>query len=275
MRVTFLGTGTSTGVPVVGCDCPTCRSDDPRDRRFRPSVHLELADGTRVVVDTTPDFRSQALARGLTGVDVILFTHEHADHVMGLDDVRPFSFRHAGAWRASHRGPGGGPPFDFRPGPPIPCLGDERTLAALRRIYSYVWDPATPRGGGLPQLRLVEVTGRFSLGRSRAAPVPLLHGTRPILGYRVDDFAYLTDCSTIPAASWPLLEGLSVLVLGALRHRPHPTHLSLSEAVETAGRIGAGRTYFTHMSHDLPHAATCAALPPGVTLAHDGLVVDV
>ena len=254
MRVTFLGTGTSAGVPVVGCDCATCRSDDPRDRRWRPSVYLELADRTRVVVDTTPDFRSQALAYRLTCVDVILFTHEHADHIMGLDDVRPFNFRQRTT---------------------IPCLGDASTLAALRRVFSYVWDPAAPRGGGLPQLRLVEVTGRFSLGRARVVPVPLLHGTRPILGYRVDDFAYLTDCSEIPEASWPLLEGLSVLVLDALRHRPHPTHLTLNQAVETAARIGAGRTYFTHMCHDLPHAETCAALPPGVTLAHDGLVIDV
>lgn len=254
MRVTFLGTGTSAGVPVVGCDCATCRSDDPRDRRWRPSVHLELADRTRVVVDTTPDFRSQALACGLTGVDVILFTHEHADHIMGLDDVRP---------------------FNFRQGTTIPCLGDASTLAALRRVFSYVWDPAAPRGGGLPQLRLVEVTGRFSLGRAQVVPIPLLHGTRPILGYRVDDFAYLTDCSEIPAGSWPLLGGLDVLVLDALRHRPHPTHLSLSRAVETAARIGAARTYFTHMCHDLPHAETCAGLPPGVTLAHDGLVIDV
>ena len=254
MRVTFLGTGTSAGVPVVGCDCATCRSDDPRDRRWRPSVYLELADRTRVVVDTTPDFRSQALAYGLTGVEVILFTHQHADHIMGLDDVRP---------------------FNFRQGTTIPCLGDASTLAALRRVFSYVWDPAAPRGGGLPQLRLVEVTGRFSLGRAQVVPIPLLHGTHPILGYRVDDFAYLTDCSEIPAGSWPLLRGLDVLVLDALRHRPHPTHLSLSQAVETAARIGAARTYFTHMCHDLPHAETCAALPPGVTLAHDGLVVEV
>lgn len=252
MRVTFLGTGTSAGVPVVGCDCATCRSDDPRDRRLRPSVCIEPADGTRVVVDTTPDFRAQALACGLTGVDVILFTHQHADHIMGLDDVRPFSFRQ---------------------GAPIPCLGDAPTLAALRRVFSYVWDPATPRGGGLPRLRLLEVTGRFSLGRTQVVPVPLLHGARPILGYRVGDFAYLTDCSEIPEGSWPLLEGLGVLVLGALRHRPHPTHLSLSQAVETAARIAAGRTFFTHMSHDLPHAETCAALPPGVALAHDGLVI--
>lgn len=253
MRVTFLGTGTSAGVPVVGCDCATCRSADPRDRRLRPSVCIEPGDGTRVVVDTTPDFRAQALACGLTGVDVILFTHQHADHIMGLDDVRPFSLRQEAA---------------------IPCLGDAPTLAALRRVFSYVWDPKTPRGGGLPRLRLLEVTGRFSLGRTPVAPVPLLHGERPILGYRVGDFAYLTDCSEIPDSSWPLLEGLRVVVLGALRHRPHPTHFSLGQALETAARIAAGRTYFTHMSHDLPHAETCAALPPGVALAHDGLVIE-
>ncbi|MEE2636167.1 MAG: MBL fold metallo-hydrolase [Acidobacteriota bacterium] len=253
MRVTFLGTGTSSGVPVVGCDCSTCHSDDPRDRRWRPSVYLELDDATRVLIDTTPDFRSQALQWGITGLDVILFTHYHADHIMGLDDVRPFNFRQSAA---------------------IPCLGDASTLAALRRVFAYVWDPATPKGGGLPRLRLVEVRGRFSIGRAHVVPVPLLHGTHPILGYRVNDFAYLTDCSAITETSWPLLEGLDVVVLDALRHRPHPTHFSLEEAVAAAARIGARRTYFTHICHDLPHAATCAVLPPGVTLAHDGLVVD-
>ena len=253
MRVTFLGTGTSSGVPVVGCDCATCRSADPKDRRWRPSIYLELPDATRVLIDTTPDFRTQALTFGVTGLDVILFTHYHADHIMGLDDVRPFNFRQPAA---------------------IPCLGDASTLAALRRVFSYAWDPAVPRGGGLPRLRLVEVTGRFSVGRAEVVPVPLWHGTYPILGYRVDDFAYLTDCSDIPDTSWPLLERLDVLVLDALRHRPHPTHLSLSEAVDTAVRIGARQTYFTHMCHDLPHAETCAMLPFGVTLAHDGLVLE-
>ena len=253
MRLTFLGTGTSSGVPVVGCDCATCRSDDPYDQRWRPSIFLELSDATRVLVDTTPDFRSQALKFGVTGLDLILFTHYHADHIMGLDDVRPFNFRQPGA---------------------IPCLGDASTLAALRRVFSYAWDPAAPQGGGLPRLRLLEVTGRFSVGCAEVVPVPLLHGTQPILGYRVDNFAYLTDCSEIPAASWPLLEQLDVLVLDALRHRPHPTHFSLSEALEIAERIGARQTYFTHMCHDLPHAETCATLPPGVTLAYDGLVVE-
>ena len=253
MRVRFLGTGTSSGIPVVGCDCETCQSHDSRDRRWRPSIYVELSDGTRVLVDTTPDFRTQALTYGITGLDVILFTHYHADHIMGLDDVRPFNFRQPA---------------------PISCLGDASTLAALRRVFAYAWDRAAPRGGGLPRLRLVEVTGQFSVGPTRVVPVPLLHGTHPILGYRMNTFAYLTDCSAIPETSFALLEGLDVLVLDALRHRPHPTHFSVSEAVETAARIGARQTYFTHMCHDLPHVETCASLPPGVTLAHDGLVVD-
>ncbi len=253
MRVTFLGTGTSSGVPVVGCDCSTCRSENPRDHRWRPSIYVELSDGTRVLVDTTPDFRSQALRFGVTGLDVILFTHYHADHIMGLDDVRPINFRVRRA---------------------IPCLGDASTLMALRRIFSYVWDPAAQKGGGLPRLQLFEVTGRFSLGAADVVPVPLLHGTHPILGYRLDSFAYLTDCSAIPDSSWSLLEGIDTLVIDALRHKPHPTHFTLAQAVEAAARIGARQTYFTHMCHDLPHAETDEALPDGVQLAYDGLVVQ-
>lgn len=253
MRVRFLGTGTSSGIPVVGCDCETCQSTDSRDRRWRPSIYVELAGGTRLLVDTTPDFRTQALTYGITGLDLILFTHFHADHIMGLDDVRPFNFRQSA---------------------PIACLADAATLAALRRVFAYAWDRSAPRGGGLPRLRLVEVTGQFSVESARVVPVPLMHGTQPILGYRIDTFAYLTDCSAIPEASFALLEGLDVLVLDALRHRPHPTHFTVSEAVETAARIGARQTYFTHMCHDLSHVETCASLPPGVTLAHDGLVVE-
>ena len=254
LRVTFLGTGTSAGVPVVGCECEPCRSEDPRDKRWRPSIFVELEDGTRVLVDTTPDFRSQALANEIGGVDLILFTHYHADHIMGLDDVRPFNFRQKAV---------------------IPCLGDGSTLAALRRVYSYAWDPSVPQGGGLPRLRLFEIAGPFCVGGVEVQPVPLLHGTHPILGFRLGGFAYLTDCSEIPETSWPLLEGLDVLVLDALRHRPHPTHFTLAEAVETAQRINAGQTYFTHMCHDLPHADTCAGLPERVTLAYDRLVVEV
>jgi len=254
MQITFLGTGTSSGVPVVGCDCSTCCSEDPRDRRWRPSVYLELADATRVLVDTSPDLREQALAFGITGVDTILFTHHHADHVMGLDDVRAFNHRQHGS---------------------IPCLGDASTLAALRRVFAYVWDPSVPKGGGVPRLHLLEVKGAFSLGCSRVVPVPIYHGQQPILGYRIDAFAYLTDCSAIPESSWLLLDGVEVLVLDALRHRPHPTHFTLTEAIEVAARVGARQTFFTHMCHDLPHAETCAALPAGVSLAYDGLVIDV
>ncbi len=253
MRVTFLGTGTSTGVPVIGCDCETCTSVDTRDRRWRPSVHLRLDGGLSVLVDASPDLRAQALRFRIDRVDMILLTHSHADHVLGLDDVRIYNFRQGGA---------------------IPCYGDARTLADVRRMFAYVFDPATPRGGGLPQLALWELAGPFSAAGRTFVPIPLRHGRRPVLGYRVGTFAYLTDCSEIPAVSWPLLRGLDVLVLDALRRRPHKTHFNVEGAVAAARRIGARRTYFTHMAHDLGHAATCERLPAGMCLAHDGLVLD-
>jgi phosphoribosyl 1,2-cyclic phosphate phosphodiesterase len=255
VRITFLGSGTSHGVPMIGCGCATCTSSDPRDRRFRPAVRIETDAGTSILIDTPPDLRSQALACGVDRVDLILFTHSHADHVFGLDDVRRYNALQGGR---------------------IPCYGDPQTLRDLRQMFGYVFDPDIPGGGGLPQIELLLVAGEFSVDRGALiVPVPIFHGRRPILGYRVGGFAYLTDCSAIPEASWPLLEGVDTVVLGALRDRPHPTHFSLAEAVETARRLGARRTWFTHMSHDLPHAATCARLPPGVELAYDGLVVTV
>ena len=253
MRITFLGTGTSSGVPVIACECATCRSDDPRDKRWRPSLALALEDGTSVLIDASPDLRAQALRFRLKRVDAILLTHAHADHVLGLDDVRIYNFRQGGA---------------------IPCYGAARTLARVRRMFDYVFDPATPRGGGLPQLALREVAGPFSLGGGTVIPVPLMHGTLPVLGFRIGAFAYLTDCNAIPDASWPLLEGLEVLVLDALRHKAHRTHFTVEQAVEAARRIGARRTLFTHMTHDLPHAATCEALPEGMSLAYDGLEIE-
>ena len=253
MRITFLGTGTSSGVPVIACECATCRSDDTRDKRWRTSVAIALDDGTSVLIDASPDLRAQALAFGLTRVDTILITHEHADHVLGLDDVRIYNFRQGRA---------------------IPCLGAARTLARVRRMFSYVFDAATPRGGGLPQLALSTVVGPFSIGGCTIVPVPLLHGTLPVLGFRIGAFAYLTDCNAIPDGSWPLLRGLEVVVLDALRRKRHATHFTLDEAVAAARRIGAARTYFTHMAHDLPHAATCSGLPDGMTLAYDGLSLE-
>jgi phosphoribosyl 1,2-cyclic phosphate phosphodiesterase len=239
---------------MIGCACATCRSDDPRDQRYRPSVFIELDDGLRVLVDTSTDLRAQALRFGITRLDAILYTHSHADHILGLDDVRR---------------------FNVLQGEAISCYGDDQTLADIRRTFQYVFDTPTPRGGGVPRLRLFPVAGPFCLGRQLVVPVPIEHGARRILGYRFGPFAYLTDCSGIPDASWPLVEGVDTLVLDALRDRPHPTHFTLEQAVEVARRIGARATWLTHMCHDLPHAATCARLPAGIELAYDGLAFEI
>ncbi len=252
-RITFLGTATSHGVPMIGCRCATCLSEDPRDSRLRPSIYIELNDGTRVLVDTTPDLRMQALRFKVERVDAILFTHCHADHVMGLDDVRRFNVLQGGS---------------------IPCYGDRRTVAELRRVFAYAFE-SKETGGGIPQIQLFPVGGPFTLGGQEFVPVPVMHGSRSILGFRAGGFAYLTDCNAIPDASWELLAGLDTLVLDALRHRPHPTHFTVAEAVEVAARLCPRQTYLTHVCHDLAHAATEAALPAGVKLAWDGLVVEV
>lgn len=252
MRVLFLGTGTSAGVPMIGCDCAVCRSSDPRDRRLRPSIYLELADGLRVLVDTTPDLRTQALAHDVRQVDAVLFTHAHADHLMGLDDVRRFNVLSKN---------------------PMPVFADEATLADISRIFTYAFAPS--RGGFIPRLNLWPIgRGAFCLGRQEVVPVPVTHGESTILGFRFGRFAYLTDCSGVPDDSMDRLGDLDVLVLDALRHRPHPKHLTLSDAVALARRIGARQTWFTHISHDLPHAATNATLPGGMALAWDGLSLD-
>lgn len=253
-RVTFLGTGTSHGVPMIGCRCAVCRSDDPHDRRTRPSIHIAVDDGPSILVDTATDLRQQALACDITRVDAVLFTHAHADHVMGLDDLRRFNVLMSGR---------------------LPIYADARTGRELRRIFSYAFEAPPTVGGGVPELDLLLIDGPFTVDGVAVTPVPIQHGPHPILGFRLGRFAYLTDCNAIPETSLELLHGLDVLVLDALRHRPHPTHFSLSEAVAMATRIGAGHTYFTHICHDLPHGATNASLPAGMALAYDGQVLTI
>ena len=254
MTVTFLGTGTSHGVPMVGCACATCQSSDRRDKRLRPSIHVALPDGLSVLVDTATDLRQQALSHHIARVDAILFTHSHADHIMGLDEVRRFNVMQRSA---------------------IPAFADAQTAADVRRTFHYIFSPPAQQGGGVPQIDLRTIDGPFVVGALHVVPVPLLHGQRPILGFRFGAFAYLTDCNRIPEDSWPLLQGLDVLVLDALRHRPHPTHFTVAEAVEVVSRLQPRQAYFTHICHDLPHAATNAALPSGVELAYDGLRIEV
>lgn len=239
---------------MIGCACEVCHSSDPRDQRFRSSIYVEADDGVCLLVDTTTDLRMQALRAGIRRIDAVLYTHSHADHIMGLDEIRRFNILSK---------------------QPMPLYGTLPTLEDLRRTFSYVFEADAPRGGGVPDLRLWPMAGAACFGRTAVEPIPVKHGRWDVLGFRLGPFAYLTDCNAIPAASLARLQGLDVLVLDALRHRPHPTHFSLDEAVAMASRIGARLTYFTHIAHELGHAVTCAALPATMTLAYDGLVIDV
>ena len=251
MKLTFLGTGTSTGVPMVACDCPVCTSSDPHDKRTRPSLLLEF-DGRAVVIDTAPDFRQQALREGMVRLDAVVFTHTHADHVLGLDDVRVFYFRQR---------------------QPIPIYADRESMENIRRIFQYIFDQTYPYGG-IAKLDPHVIEGPFELFGQGWKPLPVLHGSMPVLGFRVGRAAYVSDFSTIPESTIPLLEGLDVLILDALRHKPHPTHSSLEQSLEWVERLKPGRAFFTHIAHELGHEETNATLPPEVRLAYDGLKLE-
>lgn len=252
MIVRFLGTGTSHGVPMIGCDCPVCTSGNPRNQRTRCSVLVECG-GARLLIDTPPELRLQLVREGISCADAVLFTHAHADHIFGLDDVRRFNDVLCTA---------------------LPCYGSRETLATIRRAFDYVF-VTTQIGGGKPLLDLVPVDGPFVIEGVEVVPVPVLHGKMSVLGYRIGDFAYVTDCSNIPPGSAALLRELDTLVLGVLRPRPHETHFSLSEGLAVVDELKPKRAFFTHISHRLEHERTNDVLPPGVELAYDGLVVRV
>ena len=254
--MTVLGSGTSMGVPTLGCHCAVCTSPDPHDKRLRPSLLLSR-DGQNVVIDTTPDFRTQALRVGLNRLDAVLLTHGHADHILGFDDVRPYNFRQKAA---------------------IPVYGTDDTFRVVRRVFSYVFDNK-PTLSSIPSLELHEVSGPFQLLGNPFIPVPLLHGEMEVLGFRFGRAAYLTDFSRLPEASVPLLEDLDDLILDALRDMPHPMHQTVEQALALIDRLKPRRAWFTHVAHDLPHEATNARLRkagyPHVKLAYDGLELEV
>jgi phosphoribosyl 1,2-cyclic phosphate phosphodiesterase len=257
MRLTFLGTGTSFGVPQIGCDCAVCRSTDPRDKRTRSGAVLE-ASGSTILIDTPPELRLQLISGGFSRIDAVMYTHEHADHINGIDDLRIFSVRRR---------------------EPLPIYGPGETLERLRASFNYIFDDAVRpyEGTSKPSLRLNETQpGRaMTVAGVEVLPLAFQHGHLRVFGYRFGNLAYITDVKSIPAAERDRLRGLDVLVLNALWWRPHPTHLSIAEAVETARALGARRTYLTHLTHETGHADLETQLPAGILPAYDGLTVEV
>ena len=252
MKITILGSGTSCGIPMIGCECEVCRSNNPKNKRLRSAAYVQTAEGA-FLIDVGPDFRQQALKHDIKRVDALFITHAHADHIAGLDDLRIFNFIQGGS---------------------IKIFGLPHILKEIRERFDYCFNPPQI-GGGVPQLELIPVEESFTLNGTNITPIPVMHGRLPITGWRFDDFSYVTDASVIPKESMKKLEGTQVLVLNALRHNPHSTHISLSEAVEYARKIKPEMTYFTHISHQLEHWSTNRALPPNARLAYDGMVIDI
>ena len=249
---TFLGTGTSVGVPMIGCDCSVCRSPDPRNQRYRCSVLIRTPEGN-ILIDTPPELRLQLLRENVGIVHAVLYTHYHADHLFGLDDLRPIP-RHLGG--------------------PVPLYCDAETEGKIRSSFAYAFGPQAEglSAGYIPKLVFRRIgTEPFTAVGQRVVPIPLQHAHFDVLGFRIDDVAYCTDVGKIPPASWPLLEGLRVLVLDALRYKPHPAHFCVSEALEVIERLQPQQAYLTHMAHELDHDIVNRELPPHVQLAYDGL----
>jgi len=258
MRITFLGTGTSVGVPMIGCDCEVCRSDDPRDKRLRTGLMVEMKAENgerRMVIDVSADFRQQALRENIDRLDALLITHCHADHVFGLDDIRPINFRHCAG----------------------PVYASEGSWRGLRRVFSYIFE-REHIGGGLPQLIPTVIEGEFETCGLRVTPVPVIHGKSEVTGFRFGgaqaQAAFITDCNMIPDDSMEKLRGLDLLIIDALRYKPHPTHLHIEQSLAYIAELKPRRALLTHIGHDVKHADASRRLPENVDLAYDGLSVE-
>jgi phosphoribosyl 1,2-cyclic phosphate phosphodiesterase len=253
MRITVLGSGTSSGVPTVGCSCPTCTSPDPRDKRLRTSIWVQCR-GTSVVVDTSNDFRTQCLRAGIDRLDGVLYTHHHFDHIAGFDDIRAFNF-------VQRR--------------PMSVYAMPETLATVRRIFEYAFRASGPGESSAPVVDVHEILDDpFTIGAIPFQPLELYHGRMRVNGYRIGSFAYCTDCNLLSDSARELLRGIDVLILDGLRYTSHPTHFTIDEAIAVARELGAGQTYLTHIAHDVRHEEGNAGLPNGIELAYDGLEID-
>ncbi len=251
MKITILGCGTSFGVPMIACKCPVCLSDDPRNKRLRASILVTKGD-KNVLVDTATDLRAQAIAGGIDHIDAVLYTHPHAEHTHGIDELRRFN------WLQNSS---------------IPCYGSPETLKVLRDNFKYVF-VLQGKPGWQPNLTTHEIEEPFDLFGMKIVPVEVMHGDLPIFGYRFDDFAYITDFSEIPEESMDLLRGLDVLVIEALRFEPHPSHVTIAQAMEYIEVLKPGRAIFTHMAHGFDYETVMKELPPGMELAYDGMVIE-
>ena len=252
LRITFLGTGTSHGVPVIACDCKVCQSDNPKNKRMRTSLHVKSKE-YNLLIDTPPEMRLELIKNNIKNVDSVLMTHAHADHIMGFDDIRALNW--------------------FQ-GKEMPVYADQKTLNHIKRIFPYIFSEKN-QGGGVPQVILKEVAREFIFKDLNVRAVPIYHGDNQILAYRINNFAYLTDCSKIPESSLKLLNGIEYAAVDALRFEEHPTHKSVDQAVNLIDKLGLKHGYLTHISHRLDHEKLNDYLPENISAAYDGLVINI
>lgn len=254
MKITILGTGTSQGVPVIGCDCETCKSTDPKDNRLRTSAYIEK-DNLKILIDTSVDFRQQMLRHNFNDVDIVLFTHYHVDHILGMDDLRQINQR-----------------LDKY----IDVYGNEKTIDELSITFRYVFDERLIAHKAVPLVKMNKIKSEsFFVKGVEIIPIQVIHGRLPILGYRIGDFAYITDASKIDEIEMEKLGNLEVLILNALRERPHPTHFNIEQAVELTKLLKPKKTFLTHLSHEVKHSVINPKLPENVELAYDGLTLEI